>query len=736
MIKRSQEMLRKALVLVSLVGFGQSYTISTAAGGGLPVGMSGLEADLGTSNGTHQIAIDSGGNLFLALPGYHAVVRIDGATNQISLAAGNGTMGFNGDGGPATSAQLSFPSSVAVDANGNLYIADTRNYRIRRVDPATGVISTVAGRGAPGTAGLALAGPFAIAVNRAGTACFLDGVGTLVYAYRLGSDGGLTRVAGGGPSRDDGVAASQALILPYYSPAAIAVDDTGETVYVADYETHRVRKIENGIVTTVAGTGVGGFAGDGGAATDAQIRYPTGVTAAADGTLLIADWGNSRVRTIGTDGIIRTVAGDGFNLAPYGVVPDGNGNLFIADNSRIRRANGDGIVTVAGRGTNLGDGGPASGAQFDFGGGSPPTIGLAVAPDGGLYLSDWYHGRVRTIQGGLINTVAGGGLSPADDVDATSAGLLPSGVAFDPAGNLLVSDLIRVRKIEDGRIRTIVNGPGAIGFSGDGGPAIDAALRFPRGLAVDPAGQIYVVDSGNGRLRAVATDGTITTVASQITTTAAASDSAGNIYTSDGSRLLRITNGIVTVIAGGPIKYAGDGSPASISGLGGIDAIAIDPDDNIYVDDGRIRRISNGIITTILGGPFNSFGFSGDGGPAAMAAYSYITALAAGPGGVVYFADGMNNRIRALTPNTRPCVAAVSTRSLQVPVSGGQLRLTVQAPDGCPWAVQDLPPWLASMTSVLMRGPATVVLNAAPNTSGTNRAAAVSIAGAAVLVTQ
>jgi len=331
----------------------------------------------------------------------------------ITTVVGNGTSGFSGDGGPATQAVVRNPLGVAVAQDGTFYIADTNNARIRRVSPA-GIITTVAGTGASGSSG-------------------------------------------------DGGPATQATLR---TPRAIAVAPDG-SFYFADNGNHRIRRVgPDGIITTVAGTGAPAFSGDGGAATQAALNAPTGVAVAADGSFYIADQGNHRIRRVGPDGIITTVAGTG--------------------------ASG-----------SSGDGGPATQASF-----SSPQ-GVAVAPDGSLYIADTGTSRIRRVgPDGIITTVAGTG-APAfsgDGGPATQAALnAPIGVAVAPDGSFYIADQNnhRIRRVGQDGILTTVAGIGGFPFGGDGGLATQAASNFPRGVAVAPDGSFFIVD-GTSRIRQVA----------------------------------------------------------------------------------------------------------------------------------------------------------------------------------------------------------------------------------------
>ncbi|WP_338930531.1 NHL repeat-containing protein [Streptomyces netropsis] len=336
-------------------------------------------------------------------------------------------------------------------------------------------------------------------------------------------------------------------------------------------------------ITTVAGDGTAGFSGDDGPATAARLRCPFGVAPAADGSLYIADYQNHRVRVVGPDGVITTVAGDGTKayggdggparaahlMDPAGVALDGRGNVYIADrsNQRVRRVGPDGVITtVAGDGTPGfgGDGGPATAASLNF------PHAMAVDGAGNLYIADDYNHRVRKVgPDGIITTVAGNGADGfgGDGGPATDASLhFPHAVAFDGGGNLYIADRYnyRVRKVGPDGIITTVAGNGTIGFSGDGGPAVTAALNLPQCVVVDGIGNLYISDYGNERVRRVDTDGIITTVA-----------------------------------GGGAKGYGGDGGPAPLAMLDQPLGIAVDVTGELYIADfgnHRVRKVSGGAV--------------------------------------------------------------------------------------------------------------------------------------------
>jgi len=677
-----------ALVLVSLPVASKAQTIQTVAGGS-PTNLPALAAEIGNAA---AVALDKAGNYYVVSSSLNQVFRVT-PTGAITTVAGNGTPGFSGDGGPATLAELNYPYGVAVDGSGNLYIADFQNVRIRMVNPS-GVITTVAGNGVSGFSGdggsatsAQISSPVGVAVDGKGNLYFADFDNNRIRM--VNSSGVISTVAGNGirnSSGDGGPATSAEL----YNPSGVALDGNGN-LYIAGYFDNRIRMVNtSGIITTVAGNGTPGFSGDGGPATSAELYYPSGVAVDGQGNIYIGDLYNNRIRMVNASGVITTVAGNGtagfsgdggpatsaeLNM-PAGVAVDGNGNFYIADtnNNRVRMVNPSGMITtVAGHGSSGfgGDGGPAKSAELYV------PYGVAVDGNGNLYIADTDNNRIRVVNSSaVINTFAGNGNYGygGDGNPATSAKLAdPTGIAIDGSENLYIADTNnnRIRMVTPSGVISTVAGSGTAGFSGDGGPATSAELSVPAGVAMDGIGNLYIADTNNDRIRMVTPSGVISTVAGDGTAgfsgdggpatsaelnvpTGVAVDRSRNLYIADtnNSRIRMVTpSGVITTVAGNGFPgYGGDGGIATSAPLYNPFGVAVDGRGLVIADvnNQRIRLVNpSGLINTVAG--IGNYGFSGDGGPPTSAQLADPSGVALDGNGNLFIADRANNSIREVT---------------------------------------------------------------------------------------
>jgi len=659
---------------------GQTYVIDTFAGGALPENVQGASASLAPVTG---VAVDAAGNVYFALQDYNVVMKLS-PQGVLTKVAGNGTQGDSGDGGPASSAQLDTPIGLAVDAAGSLYISETFRNRVRKV--SNGIITTVAGNSTAGFDGdngpatsATLYYPYGIAVDAAGDLYIADLQNNRV---RKVSNGVITTVAGNGTCCSD-AGSGKAIDAGLWNPHGVAVDAAGN-LYIADTKNHRIRKVSGGAITTAAGNGTGGFTGDSGLATSAQLAFPYGVAVNAAGDLLeIADTGNNRIRSV-SGGAIATVAGNGTAgfggdngpastgqlNDPESVALDALGNLFIADrgNERVRVVSGGVIATAAGGHDYVGDGGPPADAQLYY------PYGVAVDSSGDVYIAEEYGNRIRKVSQGVIETVAGKGIKGFGGDNGPAGEALfnqPEAVAIDSVGQIYIADRgnHRVRKVANGIVTTVA-GDGTAGFGGDNGPATSAQLNSPYCVAVNAAGDLFIADTENHRIRKVA-GGIITTLAGDGKTDfsgdggqavnarlafpwGVAVDIEDNLYIADSghNRIRKVSNGVITTVAGnGARGSGGDNGPAIDAQLEMPDSVAVDAAGNLYITQWYnevVRKVSRGVITTIAGN--GADGFGGDGGSAIRAEFHFPEGVAVNAAGVVYVADYENHRIRIIRP--------------------------------------------------------------------------------------
>jgi len=712
------------LILLLTLGYGLAAqaqnTIYTIAGGGSWSGAAtGTTADIPQPG---AVAEDAAGNVYVAVPSANNIFKIDTLGN-LTVYAGLGyptEHATTANNVPATTVGLNAPAGVALDNAGNVVIADTVNYMIRRV-LSNGNIYNIAGNsklcGAPTTA------------------C---------------GDGGKATAAA----------------LNY--PVGVASDAAGN-IYIADTDDNRIRVVNLGKTTitiagvsipagdiqTVAGNGVAcstpaaGSCGDGGPGTAAQLNNPQGVAVDAAGNIYISDSGDRRIRVVSTTGIINPLAGTGnpcFPVTgcgnggpalsasftnPWQIAVDSSANVFITDapnNAIWEVTNSTQTATViAGFGLPgfSGDGGPATAATLNI------PRGVAVNSTDNVVIADTGNGHVRSFPlGGNINTIGGGG-SGNDGATATAAILgAARGVALDSAGNLYIADTYnnRIREVGPsappstiGTISTIV-GTGLGGFGGDGGPALSATLSFPTSVALDSSGNIYIADSGNSVIREfnIGT-GTVSVIAgssqqpcsgfpcgdngpaTQATfakLTSIALDSAGNVYAADaGTHSIRVVNmtagpitiagvtiqpGNIQTVAGTngtpcttPLKgNCGDGAAASLAQLNSPFGVAVDAAGDIFIADtydNRIREVLASTGNIVAYAYTGGAGFGPTKGPALSASYNTPHYIALDPHGNLYVSgsdfDSIVERIDAVY-HTVMVVVGVATNPKFYGLSG------------------------------------------------------------------
>lgn len=564
--------------------------IHTIAGNGFAgyTGDAALAID-STVNHPQDVTVDSAGNIYIADTGNSLIRKIttDGNINYIagSVSTSSGisiaNAGYSGDNGVATSAGLIEPYGVAVDPAGNVYIAERADGRVRQIN-TKGYMYTIVGNGTLGFAGdggkgtsAELNAPLSVALDPSGNLYISDSLNNRVRAVAGAGSGNITTVAGNGgfSYSGDGGPGTHA---QFNGPRAVATDAAGN-LYIADTVNNVVRKVTTGgTVSTIAGNGTAGFGGDNGAGTSAQLNQPVGVAVDSSGNVYIADTANSRVRKL-SGGTITTVAGNGtpgyggdggaatsaMLNSPAGLAVDSKGNLYIADsnNSAIRMVTPGGtITTVAGNGRQgySGDNGAAVTAQLNY------PLGVAVDAAGNLYITDQLNKVVRLVSNGIISTIAGNGLPgySGDGGPAQNAQIgIPYGIAVDAGGGIYVSDGSSVvRKFFLGGPIVTIAGNGTAGYSGDGGTAISAMLNQPSGVAADAQGHVYIADTGNNAVRQLQFNGTgiqisaVTNGASNLT----GAISPGEVIVLYGSGLgpaglvsFQLNNGVLPTSVGG-----------------------------------------------------------------------------------------------------------------------------------------------------------------------------------------
>ncbi len=646
-----------ALVLVAPQFLLAQYDISTIAGGG-PNGLAALSSSIGHPG---AIAFDSTGNAYIADIYSNRILEVSMGT--VTVVAGNGASGDSGDGGPATSATLDGPEGVAVDGSGNIFIADTGNALIREVTASNGVIQTVAGSAA----------------------------------------------LGAGYSGDGGPATSAQLNFP----AGVFLDASGD-IFIADAMNSAIREVVGGTINTVAGNGTDcqdptTACGDGAAATSAELDFPEGVFVDASGNIYIADTYTARIRVVNTGtapitiatvtipaGDIQTIAGAYYQseggtqcgayagsgaalsvqlCAPTGVVVDSSGNVFFADSyySVIREiaAGSANVATVAGNGTAgfSGDTGAATNAELN----TPNNLFVDSADD--IFIADTDNYAIREVNASAsdINTTIGDNTAAdSGDGGAAIAAELnnPGGVFVDGSGDVFIADSRSsvIREVSATNIQTVagnVQTPCASSTAtcGDGGPAASAQFNSPSGVVLDGAGNIYIADTEDNRIRAVNTGSATVTIAG-------VSIAAGDVATIAGTG-----NECTPPFGTWP---CGDGAAATSALLFQPFGVAVDSTGNIFAadtDDHAIRAINGGSqaitlagvtiqpgdIATVAGNGTqcaHTTDTCGDGGSATSAQLNFPGGLFVDSSDNIYIADTDDNRIRVVNTGTQAATIA------------------------------------------------------------------------------
>ena len=646
------------------------------------------------------VVVDASGNMYFANSDNHTVFRVDAVTRIATVVAGSGVCGFSGDGGPATSAALcdpygvaldsagrlviadssngrvrrvgsdgriqtiaggadccalndggnalgawlGFPSSVAVDAAGNLFIADSAGYRIRKVD-AAGTISTFAGNGTccyedTGTGPAidhAVNNAFTVSVDPSGN--IWTNAGAFGLTHKIFPNGVIALVSLTGPNY--GRAFDQAGNMIVSVPFCCSAFDTSGWAQVLKFDPR------GNFVAPVAGVhGAPGFNGDGSPATEHQLNFPYAVAAGVADAIVIADSNNHRIRKVDSVGQMTTVAGNGvraqYQMTPFSAVVDSNGALYFSDaqSNYVRKIDGNGtlVTVVAGSGSwgFTGDGLVATASALA----GPNKI--ALAQNGDLYIADAGNNRIRRVSAGVMTTVAGYTVQGYDGEGTAYAHALcnPTGIAVDGAGNLYIADSCnhRVRRVDatSGAMTTFA-GTGSPGIGGDGGMATAAMLDTPVAVAVDATGAVYVADSGNHRVRRISATGIISTV---------------------------IGNGSCSASNDGPGVSVALCSPQDVQVISGGRLVVADLNNNRI-----LVQYPSGNVSTVAGN--GAFGYSGDGGSALSAMLAQPYGVGADSAGNLFIADTQNHRIRKVSgvPVNEPPKQSVSISIINLPAN-------------------------------------------------------------------
>jgi sugar lactone lactonase YvrE len=588
--------------------------------------LAGTPGVKGSSDGTgaaasfnvpYALAVDSAGNVYVADCGNSTIRKVTPSGVVTTIAGKAGLPGFiNGVG---TAAQFDEPTGIAVDLSGNIYVADTQNSAIRKIN-SNGQVTTFASDfpseivGPNGMDYVSLSNQFGIATDTAGNVYVANTIYSVVVKI---TPTGIFSLVAGIPDHSGSTNGPSAQATFAY-PSMLAVDNSGN-IYVGDGNSGTIRKIStSGAVTSVAGqTGNSGY--ENGMGPVASFNYLKAVAVDSSGNVYAADAGNNAIREINTADEVSTFAGlssrvgavDGTGTAatfynPSGLAVDASGNTYVSDtgNNLIRKITPAGVVTtMAGTGTAGSTDGLGVAASFD------QPNGVAVDSSGNVYVADTGNKTIRMISpSGFVSTLAGtaGVSGSADGIGAAASFTSPYGVAVDPSGNVYVADVSTntVRKIAPGGVVTTFAGTAGVLGTADGTGAA-ANFKFPTDIATDDAGNVYVSDqcvirkitpyavvttlAGTPGVRG-STDGT-GAAASFFYQTGLAVDTVGNVYVADGGNnaIRKITPaGVVTTVVGGPSNQS-----SSLIVLGHLPGAAIFNSSFIAIDAGSTLYITS-----------------------------------------------------------------------------------------------------------------------------------------------
>ncbi len=686
---------------------------------GVVTTLAGATGQAGSSDGTGStaqfdepqgVAVDSTGDVYVA-DAVNDEIRKITPSGVVTTLAGSAEQVGSSD-GTGSAARFVRPTGVAVDSAGNVYVADYENQEIRKITPS-GAVSTLAGSAMkPGSSdGTGSAArfdyPTAVAADSAGNVYVADYLNQEIR--KITPSGVVTTLAGStgqtGSSNGTGSAAR------FYDPWGVALDSAGD-VYVADWHNVEIRKISpSDVVTTLAGS-AGQYGSSDGTGSAARFYSPAGVAVDSAGNVYVADDTNDAVRAISTAGLVRgdtaaftetydtKNAGTGKTLTPAGSVSDGNGGnnyavTFVTSTTGV--INQAGLTITAATSTKTYDGTTSSTASPTIGGGGVVTTlagsagqqgssngtgsaarftyptGVAVDSAGNVYVAGFRDDEIRKITpSGVVTTLAGaaGQGGSSDGTGSAARFTWPQGVAVDSTGNVYVADDANdeVRKITpSGVVTTLAGSAGQQGSSDGTGSA--ARFYFPLGVAVDSTGNVYVADWDNDEIRRITPSGVVTTLAGSAGQTGSsdgsgsaarfnepydvAVDSAGNVYVADyvNSEIRKITpSGVVTTLAGSAGLMGSNDGTGSAARFKDPSGVAVDNAGNVYVADNNndeIREITpSGVVTTLAG----SAGKSGSSDGAASAARFYLpNGVAVDSAGNVYVADYENDEIRKIS---------------------------------------------------------------------------------------